>query len=207
MTSVESSRPRALRSVSRPGDRAVRFRGVLRVIRLDVAVRVPRIGVLVAHPAVEQLHESHAVLDQPARHQALPAERLRDRVVEPVQLPRRLRLLVDVERLGRAPLHAIRQLVRRDARREIGVAGILLHVELVQLRQQIEPRALLFGAHAGRRLQVDDRIAGRAKQRPLIRGRNEARAPVVDAAERAAARVVNHDERRAGSRSPTRARR
>ena len=49
-------------------------------------MRVPRIGVLIAHAALEQLHETHAVLDQPAREQALPAERLGDRIVEAVQL-------------------------------------------------------------------------------------------------------------------------
>src|SRR6266545_8161764 len=73
---------------------------------------------------------------------------------------------------------------------------MLLHVELVQLRQQIEPRALLLRADARWWFQVDDRIAGRSKQRSLIRGGNEPRAPVVDAAERAAAAVLNHDEAR-----------
>src|SRR2546427_630539 len=47
------------------GDRQIGFRRMLRVIRLDVAVRVPRVDVLVAHAAVEQLHEPHAVLDEP----------------------------------------------------------------------------------------------------------------------------------------------
>ena len=71
------------------GDRPIRFGGVLRVIGFDVAVRVPGVDVLIAHAAVEQLHEADAVLDQPPRHQTLPAERLGDRIVEAVEVARR----------------------------------------------------------------------------------------------------------------------
>ena len=102
----------------------------------------------------------------------------------------------DVQRLGRAPLHPIRELVGRDACGQIGVARILLHVELVQLREQIQPGPLLLRADLGRRLQVDDRIAGRAEERPLVGRGDKARAPVVDAAERAAAPILNHHVRR-----------
>ncbi len=52
------------------------------------------------------------------------------------------------------------------------------------------------GRHLGRRLQIDDRVVRRAEHRALIRRRHEARAPVRRAAERSAARIVNHHERR-----------
>jgi hypothetical protein len=63
---------------------------MLRVIGLDVVVRIPRVGVLIADAAGKDLHEAHAVLDEPARHQALPAERLADFFIEAVQLLRRV---------------------------------------------------------------------------------------------------------------------
>ena len=168
---------------------------MLRVVRLDVVVRVPRVGVLVADAAGENLHEAHAALDEPPRHQTLAPERLGDFLVEPVEFSRRLRLAREVHRAGCAALHAVRELVGRDARRQLGVARELLHVELVQLRERVEARALIVGREAGRRLEIDDRIAGRSKHRALVRGGQEAGAPVVRAAERAAARVGHHDVR------------
>ena len=200
MTSVVSSSPRAFRSVSSPAVGQVGFGRVLRVVRLDVPVRVPRVDVLVADAAREDLHEPHAVLDQPARHQALPAERLGDLVVEAVQLFRGVRLAADVHGARRAALHPVGQLVGRDARGQLAVAGKLLHVQLVQLRQRIEPHALILRRHARRRLEIDDRIARGAEQRALIRGGHEAGAPVVRPAERSAASVGHHDERRQAGR-------
>ena len=203
MTSVESSSPRAFRSVNKAGDRKIRFRRVLAVIGLHIRVRIPRVGVLIAHAAVEQLNESHAVLHEPARHQALPAERFGDLVVQPVQLFGRLRLVVDVDRLRRAALHPVRQLVGRNPRGQLGVAGVLLHVELVQFPQQIEARALRLRRHAGDRLEIDDRIPRRAERRPLERRGHVPRAPVGRPADGAAAMVVDDDERgQAGALGP-----
>ena len=95
-----------------------------------------------------------------------------------------------------APLHAVRELVRRDPGRQIRGARELLHVELVQLRQQVQPRALGLRRHSCDRLQIDDRIAARAEERSLIRGRHVARAPVRRTANRSSPGVGNHDERR-----------
>src|SRR5437867_464600 len=88
------------------GDWTVRLGCVLRMIRFDVSVRVPGIDVLIAHPSVEELNESHAMLDQAASHQTLPAERLRDLVVEAVQLAGCLGFAVYIERVRGAALHA-----------------------------------------------------------------------------------------------------
>ena len=73
--------------------------------------------------------------------------------------------LIHVHRFRRAALHPVRQLVRRDPRRQLGAAGILLQVELVQLGEQIEPGALLLRADLGRRLQIDDRVAASSGRR------------------------------------------
>ena len=200
MTSVAVEQTARLEVGQQARHRPIGLGGVLRVIRLDVVVRVPGIGVLVADAAGKDLDEPHAALDQPPRHQALPAERLADRLVEAVERLRGLGLAGDVHRARRASLHAVGELVRGDPRRQLAVAGKLLHVQLVQLRQRIEARALGFGGHAGRRLQIDDRIAGRTELRALIGGRNEAGAPVVRSAERSAARVGHDDVGRQAGR-------
>ena len=75
-------------------------------------------------------------------------------------------LLADVDRVGRVRLHPERELVGVDARRQLGVAGILRRVPLVQLVQQPQPPALLLGGALDRRLQVDDRRAGVAELAP-----------------------------------------
>ena len=82
--SVEST-PR-LEVGQQTGDREVCFHGMLGVVLLQVAVRVPGVGVLHTQSSVEQLHEADATLDQAARHETLSAERLGDFLVEAVEL-------------------------------------------------------------------------------------------------------------------------
>src|SRR2546425_10317542 len=95
-----------------PRDGLVDFGRMRGVVLLYVLVRVPGVGVLVAEPAVIELHEAHAALHQAARHQALATEGLRHRLVETIELARGLALAVDGHGFGRAALHAVRQLVR-----------------------------------------------------------------------------------------------
>ena len=151
------------------GDGQIDFRRMLRVVGLDVLVRVPGIGVLIAEPAMIQLDETNAALHQPPRHQALPSERFRDRVVEAVQLPRGRRLGFEIHDLGGASLHAIGEFVRLDPRGQFGVAGVLLEIDAVELFEQIETARCSSGADVRRRLQVDNRGSRRPEHRALIR--------------------------------------
>ena len=89
MTSVSSSRPRALRSLSRPAIGLVHGAAELGVVLLDLGVGVP----LAARAAVE-LDEADAALDEAAGEQAVAAE------------DGGLRLIDAVERLGRVGLLA-----------------------------------------------------------------------------------------------------
>ncbi len=88
--------------------------------------------------AVPDLHETHATLQQPPRHQQLP--RLR---AGAVQVANVLRLTPHVEGVLRVVLHAVGQLERLDARLHLGVLLPLLQMALVQLVQQIQLAALL----------------------------------------------------------------
>src|SRR5262249_5888122 len=100
----------------------------------EAAVLVPELAArAAARLRVVDLHAAHPALDQPPRHQALPAEDLRRLLVQAVQLPRRLGLTAESERLGSLALHAEGQLERRDAGVEGAVglpAGAVQFVEL-----------------------------------------------------------------------------
>ena len=158
-------------------------------------MRVPGIHVLNTQAAVIKLHEPDASLDQPARHQTLLAEQRRLRIVQTVELLHSGRFHAHVHRFRRAALHPVSEFVGRNTRRQFRVARILPRVHLIQLAQQPQARALLFGRDAVRRLQIDNRHAGGLEYRALVRGRHEAGTPVRGSAERPSVRIVNHHER------------
>ena len=111
-------------------------------VDLGGARRQPRFEVLVMIPAAgPDLDEADAALDEPARDQQLPALR---RVA--VQRADALRLLRQIERVGRFDLHPVGHLERLDARLELRVLLQLLAVHRVQLLHQIELAPLLVAA-------------------------------------------------------------
>ena len=109
---MESSSPRAFRSVSSAGNRTVHLGRVPRVILLHIVVRIPGVPILLPEPAMIKLHEPDSALHQAASHQALPAKWLGDLLVQPVQFARGLRFAIHIHRFGSAALHPVRQLVR-----------------------------------------------------------------------------------------------
>ena len=122
------------------------------------------------------LHEPDAALGQPPGHQALSGEDRRGGVVEPVEVARRLRLAVDVERLGRAGLHPEGQLERLDPRGQAAIVLAARAVQLVDPPERVELLALAVGVE-GRVLDVGDRVLEVGDERPLIGGGEEARRP------------------------------
>ena len=75
--------------------------------------------------------------------------------------------------------------------------GMRFDVVLVHASQLIQLGTLLVQIQrSGRRMKVENRIASRAEHGSLIGGRQKAGAPVRRTGERAAARVLNHNERR-----------
>ena len=65
--------------------------------------------------AAVELHKTHASLDHAPRHEATPAEVLRDRFVHPVKPPGGGAFTRDIHDFTRMGLHAVSQLVGRDA--------------------------------------------------------------------------------------------
>ena len=130
-TSVSSSRPRAFRSRKQGRDRAIDFERVAGDVFLETAVLVPLV-------AVRDLHEPHAALREPPRHQALAAEVSRRLVVESVKLARRGGFAGDVLHLGRGRLHAEGQLERRDAAFQRLILVRLFQTIAIHLLDQVE---------------------------------------------------------------------
>ena len=79
--------------------------------------------VVVLIPAlVIELDERDAALGEPARQQTVGGERARRPRVRAVERQRLLRFVREVHHAGHAGLHAIRHLVLRDARVDLGIA-------------------------------------------------------------------------------------
>ena len=134
----------------------------------DVGVRVPVV--------VIDLHEPHAALDQPAGQQGRVGERagLFDRVA--IELERRFGLVGEIGQLRHARLHAKRQFVLLDARVRFRIADLLV-VQLVERLQAVERLAADVARHAGRVVDVENRIAGRAERNAGMLARQIARLP------------------------------
>ena len=126
---------------------------------------------------VEELHEAHAALDQPAGQQAVVGERRLARLGA-VHLEHVLRLLRDVHQLRRAGLHAERHLERVDARGDFGIADCV-EPHLVQLLDRIERVALQLVVDAARVREIQHRVAAAAELHALIDRRQKAAAPAA----------------------------
>ena len=130
------------------------------VVALARAVVVPA--------AVIELHEAHAALDEPARERGSCWRRSASRARLPYMLVHRLRLLRDVGQLGDARLHAEGHLVGRDARVDLGIAGIAA-VERVHLAQRVQRGSPVARALTPSGLvQEQDGIALRAELDALV---------------------------------------
>src|SRR5262245_50699962 len=118
---------------------------------------VPGSGAAVA--AVEDLHEAHPALDQPACGEALLAERLGLWPVEAVKVLNRGRLGREPKNVGNSTLHPERQLVRLDASPKRGVVGIADGREPVQVAQERELVLLLLAINVGPGSGKGERVA------------------------------------------------
>ena len=177
-------------------NRLIHFGGMLGVIGLNVLMRVPGIGILIAQPAVIELHHSHSTLHQPPRHNALPRKGFGDRVVQPIKLSCGFTLSRNINRLWRHALHAVSQLVRFNSSCEFRIPRVGGCIHFIQLVQQVKPGSLRCRIHPGRRIQIDDRYAAGPKNSALIRCRHKPGAPVGRPTKGRTVRVVEHHKGR-----------
>ena len=183
---MSSSRPRAFRSVQQAGDRPVDLAGVLLVPLLQVAVLVP----LHDRVAVRDLDEPHAALGEAAGQQALAAEVRGDGVVqavEPAASPATRRERSSISGISVCMRKASSNESMRPSRAWSGpvcVEVVAVHLARAGRAAAAARRAASAAFLMKRTRRLLGRDAGVAERRPLVGGRQEGRAPVVDAAVR-----------------------
>ena len=138
-TSVSSSRPRALRSLSKPGDRLIDGAGVVLVAVLQVAVLVPAVVAAGSWHSSSTKRTPRSTSRRASRHWR-PNDFAWRRVVEAVELlaspsvsPR------EVHQFGHGRLHAEGQFVVGDGRFELVVVRRCgSSARSIELAQQVE---------------------------------------------------------------------
>ena len=142
---------------------------------------------------VEELHEAHAALDEPAGEQAVHGEAWLARLGA-VQLERLGRFLRHVHEFGRAGLHAVGHLEGIDARGDLGIAD-RREMPLIKVLHEVERLPLHRLGDACGIGQVEDWVAGFAERHALVNRRQKA-AAVERRAAAQTARRVEHDKAR-----------
>ena len=115
---------------------------------------------------IEELHVTHALLDQPAREKAIVGE-AGGAGLRAVRFEHQRRLAGDVHHLGHRHLHAEGQLILGDAGEGFGMTQ-LLGLHLVQVAQGVETLAAQVAVHARRIGDIEHGIAFRAALHSLI---------------------------------------
>src|SRR5439155_24685903 len=128
--------------------------------------------------ARDELHESHAALDQPPGDQAAGAEIAGDVVIEAVEAVRVGGLAANVDGLRCGRLHLEGQLVGGNAGVQYARRrGCLFGVTAVKRLRQVQHLPLPLLADAFRPVDVKDRRALRLERRALVDRRQETVAP------------------------------
>ena len=144
---------------------------------------------------VDELDVAHAALDQPARQQAVGAERRLARL-DAVEVERLLRFAGEVHDFGGGGLHAERGFVGGDARLDFGIAGRAADACRFRSRTASMNCACCCGVDAGRVLQIEDRLRPAQERRASIERGQKAARPDRRAAARPARPRLQDDERR-----------
>ena len=148
---------------------------------------------------VENLHEAHAALHEPPRHQRRARKRATRARFLAVEFVGRRRLARHIRQLGHTRLHAERQLVLLGARLDLGVADLFV-AAAIEFTQTVE--------HFAAQLARDARCVIEIKHRLTLRAEGNARVPALEitaapqprrnrlhVGERAGVFRVQHDER------------
>ena len=149
-------------------------------------------GTAMAVPVgVIQLDETRTALDEATREETVARER-RFIFFDAVKFERGFAFAAEIDELRRARLHATGHLVGGDAGVNLGIArgdGVLE----IEIADGVDGLALARGGDALGVGEIEDRVAVAAERYALVRGREEARAP-VDGATAGAARAGLEDD-------------
>ena len=154
---------RGHRLVHRPDARAV--------AALEIIVTIPAAG--------ENLHKPYALFHEAAGHQTLPTELSGLLALHAVGFANMVGLALQIDDSGYLRLHAEGQFVAFHAGGEVGVAGMLGGVALVEKREFVQRGTLMFPRLMRRRVQIEDGRSCRAQTRTLKVPGQKAVAPVA----------------------------
>ena len=175
------------------GDGPVDAQRLLRMVGLHVLVAVPVDARRAERAAGEELDEPHALLEQPPRQEATPAELRRLRSVEAVEILDAARLARQVRDARHRELHPRGEFVITTPRVEVVARAIRGDTKGFERPQQVAAVPLgVLGDRACREEVVDGRAA-RPQGDALVTRGQEAVAPVDRAARRHPARVGQDD--------------
>ena len=152
----------ALEVTNQRGGRLIHYLRLHGVAVLNVRMRVP-IGDAVAAggiAAVEELNHAHTLLDESPCENTILCVLLAQitTAFRAVFLLDKLRFIRDLHHLRHGGLHLAGQLVARNARGQVGVAGEFLEMPVVQRLEQINRRRIVGRGKFLRPLQVVRRI-------------------------------------------------
>ena len=141
-------------------------------MRANVRVRVP----ILARSGVDQLYESHALLNHAARHNALPAETGGGPTLHAVQLQRCVGLLAKIQHLRHSHLHAERRLIRFDSRIQHRISGMFPRMLAVEFIEQTQFQLLQLSRRRAP-VEIRNRLRTAGDARPGINARQKIRRP------------------------------
>ena len=155
----------------------------------QVVVRVPAAHV--------ELDEAHAALGEAPGEEAVRRERAGLANVGAVEREGLLALSGEVDELGHRHLHAVRHLVLRDARLDLGIERAR-ELASVELGDDVEQPAPIVARDAVGVLQEEDRVGPGPQPAALVLAREEAAAPEARRQRLHVAEPLRdqHDERR-----------
>ena len=183
-----------LEVLDQAGEGPIEGPGLGGVVVDDVLVAVPVDPGGAEGPAVVELDEANAALDQTPGQQAVAAEAVGVGLLQAVELAGGGGFVLEPDGLGDAGLHPGGEFVGADPGREGGVPGVLvLERPIHPVEHRHADLAVGLGERAGGE-EVGDRLAGGPEGHPLVRGGEETGRPVDCPARRLATGVGQDDE-------------
>ena len=126
--------------------------------------------------AVVNLHKSHPAFGQTPGHETTVGKRAPFARLLSVKFVGALRFLGEVRQLRHRRLHAKRHFKLSDANQSLWIANLLV-LNLVELSQRVKHTAANLGGNAIRIVDVQYRVAARAKRHTRVLRRQKTGAP------------------------------
>src|SRR5262249_9151637 len=140
-----------------------------------IALKI-RVGIPFA--VAVDLNETDSSLDEPAGHQTLGTDILRDLMVQAIKRARFFWFIGEIDQVTDLHLHSIGEFETLDTRQQIRFAFVLFQVVSINLMKKIQLGALIVARDMRRASQIQNGRSRRAKESALITGWQKPGTPV-----------------------------